>query len=82
MGRQHERREMPMGGGMMRLTKDELGAAPLDGLARLACWMGLVVMGPHASDGAHRHALVTAIMRAEANAAKAPRVRRYEKRMK
>lgn len=65
---------------MVLLSDDDLRAASLDGLTRLATWLGVAPPGPWPSDGARRHALVTAIQRAEARLRKMPRERRHEAR--
>jgi hypothetical protein len=65
-----------MSGGMVRLSVDALHEAPIEGLVRLACWMGLVVMGPWRTVGEERHALVMVIAAAEKRLAKMSRAKR------
>jgi hypothetical protein len=74
----HAARSMAMSGGMVLLSADTLHGASLDGLRRLAAWLGVAPDGPWASDGARRHALVKAILRAQACIAKGPTSKRWD----
>jgi hypothetical protein len=76
--RLHDHRSVAMAGGMILLDQDELRRAPIEGLVRLAQFMGLRVHGSKAMPGAYRHALVQAIMREEKRLARAPKAKRHD----
>jgi hypothetical protein len=76
----HNTRDVAPAGGMLLLTRGELHEASTDGLARLARFLlgEAAPAGPWPTDGARRHALVLAIMRAETRLARAPRAHRHD----
>ena len=74
----HASRDVAMAGGMVLLSEAQLQRAPLDGLRRMAAWLQASPSGPWTSDGAQRHSLVKAILRAQATLAKGPRAKRWD----
>lgn len=74
-----ELRGLRMGGGAIRLLQHSLQRARIDGLVRLAMWLGVSPAGPWSTEGARRHDLVRAIMATEKRLARRPRARRWER---
>jgi hypothetical protein len=75
----HSVRTMPMSGGMVLLAVDDLRRSNLDGLRRLAAWLGVSVDAGMTSDGAQRHQLVAAILSAQKRLAKGPMSKRWDR---
>ena len=71
-------RALLMAGGMVLLAYDGLHGAPVDGLVRLANWLGVAPYGPWPTVGAQRHALVGAVAAAEKRLSKMPRAVRHD----
>ncbi len=63
---------------MVRLAYVALQEAPVDGLRRLASWLGVLPVGPWPTPGEERNAVVAAVAAAEKRLAKMPRARRHE----
>lgn len=73
----HRLRDGMMGGGMVLISfRTHAPDLPLDGMIRLATWLGVAPRGPFQNVGLHRHALVMALGRAEADLRRMSKVKR------